>query len=109
MSELEIQIVGRVGGSLGSEIRRRLRAPWLFCSPEPHLVHNALHLKAHSGEKLKEGTLVVPLSRATLVAHCALHLKAHSGESHRRAQCIVHNHLHPFVKYSPLDYLDLLV
>ena len=28
MSKLEIQIVGRVGGSLGSEIRRRLKAPF---------------------------------------------------------------------------------
>ena len=34
MSELEIQIVGRVGGSLGSEIRRRLGVALLqLCSP----------------------------------------------------------------------------
>ena len=64
MSKLEIQIVGRVEGSLGSEIRRRLKAPGLFYSPAPHYwVH--LHSTAHSGEKSNEGNLVL---LATLAA-----------------------------------------
>ena len=75
MSALEIQIVGRVEGSLGSEIRRRLKAA---CSPH---WKQCAHLKAHNGEE--EGTLdVLPLSRAAFGTHYPLNLKAHNGEKH---------------------------
>ena len=77
MSKLEIQIVGRVGGSLGSEIRRRLRAPWLFSALQC-IVLGAFE-STQWRKSTNEGTWMFSSPEPTnaLGAHWALHLKAH--------------------------------